>query len=268
MSSIIQNNIAIVSGKGGVGKSTVAVNVALALAHLHKQTVGILDADIYGPSLPLMLGVKSSPQMTENKKFKPLFAHGLQSMSIGYLIKEESAMAWRGPMASRALVQLYNDTLWENLHYLIIDLPPGTGDIQLTLAQKIPLAGAIVVTTPQDLSLIDARRACEMFRKVNVPVLGVVENMSLHVCTHCGHEEAIFGTGGGLKLAQEYGLSIISQLPLDASIGLQIDIGKPTVIADGNSNLAKKYDEIAQYIINNISKPKSPVFPKIEIKND
>jgi ATP-binding protein involved in chromosome partitioning len=212
----IKNIIAIASGKGGVGKSTTAVNLALAMSK-EGARVGILDADIYGPSQPLMLGVTEQPEV-KDKKISPILKHGIQSMSIGYLVDDKAAMVWRGPMVSAALQQLLNDTLWDNVDYLVIDLPPGTGDIQLTLAQKIPVNGAVIVTTPQDLALLDARRAYEMFRKVNVPVLGVVENMSLHTCSQCGHQESIFGEGGGKRLAEQYGLDFLGALPLDIQI--------------------------------------------------
>lgn len=260
--------IAIASGKGGVGKSTTAVNLALAL-HQEGARVGILDADIYGPSQPLMLGVTERPEI-KDKKISPIVRHGIQSMSIGYLVDDKAAMVWRGPMVSAALQQLLNDTLWDNLDYLIIDLPPGTGDIQLTLAQKIPVSGAIVVTTPQDLALLDARRAYEMFHKVNVPVLGVVENMSTHVCSHCGHEEPIFGKGGGERLAKQYGLDFLGALPLDIHIREQTDSGKPTVVADPDGKNAKIYREIARKVKDKLTQAKENVgvFPKIIIKND
>src|SRR5579872_3784334 len=208
----IKNIIAIASGKGGVGKSTTAVNLALALSK-EGLRVGILDADIYGPSIPLMLGIKTRPEVTEEKKIRPIIAYDIQSMSIGYLVDEKTPMVWRGPMVSGALQQLLHDTLWDNLDYLIIDLPPGTGDIQLTLSQKIPVTAAIIVTTPQDLALLDARRAYEMFQKVKVPVLGIVENMSGHICSQCGHAEAIFGQGGGEKLANDIGIELLGRLP-------------------------------------------------------
>jgi ATP-binding protein involved in chromosome partitioning len=266
----IKNMIAIASGKGGVGKSTTAVNLALALSK-EGLRVGILDADIYGPSVPLMLGITHRPQITEQKKFHPILAHGLQSMSIGYLVDEKTPMVWRGPMVSGALLQLLNDTLWGDLDYLIIDLPPGTGDIQLTLSQKIPVTAAIIVTTPQDLALLDARRAYEMFQKVKVPVLGVVENMSMHVCSQCGHAEAIFGEGGAKKLEQQYTIPVLGQLPLDIQIREQTDSGKPTVIAHPESVNAKLYSDIARQIIVNLAsweKIDMSQFPKIVIQND
>ncbi len=267
---MIKQIIAIASGKGGVGKSTTAVNLALALQQQGART-GILDADIYGPSIPLMLGTQVRPHINEQKKMLPVIAHGLQSMSIGYLINEETPMVWRGPMVSSALQQLLNDTLWDNLDYLIIDLPPGTGDIQLTLAQKIPVNGAVIVTTPQDLALLDARRAYEMFRKVNVPILGVVENMSLHVCSECGHTERIFGEGGGKKFAEQNNIALLGSLPLDLRIREQTDSGKPTMVSDPESEHAERYREIARALILKLSlqgDESSRKFPKIVIQND
>ena len=266
----IKNILAVASGKGGVGKSTTAVNLALALANRGAR-VGILDADIYGPSIPLMLGVHSRPQVTEQKKIQPLIAHGIQSMSIGYLVDEKTPMVWRGPMVSGALQQLLNDTLWDNLDYLIIDLPPGTGDIQLTLAQKIPVTAALIVTTPQDLALLDARRAYEMFNKVHVPVLGVIENMSIHICSQCGHAEPIFGEGGGKHIAEQYGIPLLGSLPLDLKIRQQTDSGKPTMVAEPESTNAKLYSEIAQQIVTALSsreKANTGQFPRIVIQND
>lgn len=265
----VKHIIAIASGKGGVGKSTTAVNLALALAHEGAQA-GILDADIYGPSQPLMLGTQDRPEV-QDKRIKPIIRHGIQSMSIGYLVDEKTAMVWRGPMASMALQQLLNDTQWDNLDFLVIDLPPGTGDIQLTLAQKIPVTGAVIVTTPQDLALLDARRACEMFRKVNVPVLGVVENMSIHICSNCGHKEHIFGEGGGKQLAEQYGIEFLGALPLDMHIREQTDGGKPTVAAAPKSANGKIYRTIAKRIIEKVSLQESGTsskFPKIIIQND
>ncbi len=266
----IKNILAVASGKGGVGKSTTAVNLALALQKSGMRT-GILDADIYGPSVPLMLGVKGRPEITTEKKIMPMMAHGLQSMSIGYLVDDKAPMAWRGPMVSGALQQLLNDTVWDNLDYLIIDLPPGTGDIQLTLAQKIPVTAAVIVTTPQDLALLDARRAYEMFQKVNVPVLGIVENMSIHVCSQCGHAEAIFGEGGGKHMADQYGISLLGQLPLDMQIREQTDSGKPTMVASPDSKNAALYEEIARQIIVKLAAgdvTDMSQFPKIVIQND
>lgn len=265
----VKHIIAVASGKGGVGKSTTAVNIALALAHLGAR-VGILDADIYGPSQPMMLGGVERPK-TEDKKLLPIIRHGIQSMSIGYLIDEKAAMVWRGPMATTALQQLLHDTAWDNLDYLMIDLPPGTGDIQLTLAQKIPVTGALIVTTPQDLALLDARRACEMFHKVNVPVLGVIENMSTHICSKCGYEESIFGIGGGQHLADQYHIELLGSLPLDIQIREQADGGKPTVIDNPESANAKRYLEIAKKVMDKMSVEVANMsypFPKIMIQND
>ncbi len=264
----IKNIIAVASGKGGVGKSTTAVNLALAFSK-EGARAGILDADIYGPSQPLMLGVTTPPEVKDKKMIMPVLAHGIQSMSIGYLVDTTSPMVWRGPMVSMALQQLLNDTQWDNLDYLVIDLPPGTGDIQLTLAQKIPVTGAVIVTTPQDLALLDARRAYEMFKKVNVPVLGVIENMSLHRCTQCGHAEPIFGTGGGQRMAEQYAIELLGQLPLDIHIREQTDNGNPTVASDPESQNAQLYRAIAKRIMMKLSQENpSAKFPTIMIKND
>lgn len=249
----VKNIIAVASGKGGVGKSTTSANLALALQHTGAR-VGILDADIYGPNQPHMLGAQAEPERHEDGKLKPVIAHGLQTMSIGYLIDPETPMVWRGPMVSTALKQLLNDTVWDNLDYLVIDLPPGTGDIQLTLAQKIPVSGAVIVTTPQDIALLDARKAIEMFRKVKVPVLGIVENMSLHRCRACGHEEAIFGTAGGHTLASNYDTTLLGQLPLAKRIREHADSGKPTVIAEPKGTIARHYHHIAQAVIDALDK--------------
>ncbi len=266
----VKQIIAIASGKGGVGKSTTAVNLALAL-QAEGAVVGILDADIYGPSIPLMLGIHARPDITEHKKMKPIVAHGIQSMSIGYLVDEETPMVWRGPMVSGALQQLLHDTLWDQLDFLIIDLPPGTGDIQLTLAQKIPVTAAVIVTTPQDLALLDARRAYEMFRKVNVPVLGIVENMSVHICSQCGHAEEIFGSGGGQRLADQYAIPLLGSLPLDSKIRAETDSGIPTVAAQPNSPIALLYRQVAKQIQTKLTlqpQTDSSKFPTIVIKND
>jgi ATP-binding protein involved in chromosome partitioning len=266
----VKHIIAVASGKGGVGKSTTAVNLALALA-LGGERTGILDADIYGPSQPMMLGVTERPEVNANKTLMPVMAHGVQSMSIGYLIDEHTPMVWRGPMVSMALQQLLHDTHWDNLDYLIIDLPPGTGDVQLTLAQKIPVSGAVIVTTPQDLALLDAKRALEMFRKVNVPVLGVIENMSRHVCSSCGHKEQIFGEGGGQIFADHFGIELLGSLPLDMQIREQTDSGKPTVVADPKGATASLYRDIAEKMVTQLFlQAKNPIgsFPNIIIKNE
>jgi ATP-binding protein involved in chromosome partitioning len=241
----IKNIIAIASGKGGVGKSTVTANLALALSSLGAR-VGVLDADIYGPSQPTLLGVAGSrPESLDNQKMKPILAQGLQTMSIGYLVETDAAMIWRGPMVSGALQQMLKDTAWDKLDYLLIDLPPGTGDIQLTMAQKIPITGALIVTTPQDLALLDARKAYHMFRKVGIDVLGVVENMATHTCSQCGHQEAIFGEGGGDRMARQYDLTLLAQLPLDIKVREQGDAGKITV-SEGFTALAQAVHEKVQ----------------------
>lgn len=266
----VKNIIAIASGKGGVGKSTTAVNLALALMQIGGR-VGLLDADIYGPSQPLMLGVNKRPEITDQKKMRPVIAHGLQTMSIGYLVDESTPMVWRGPMATSALQQLLYDTLWDDLDYLIIDLPPGTGDIQLTLAQKIPVTGAVIVTTPQDLALLDAKRASEMFRKVKVPVLGILENMSSHICSQCGHVEPIFGEGGGEKLASQYDVELLGSLPLDLNIRQLTDSGNPIVVANQEGKIASIYRDVAKKVVERLSLQElgdSSKFPTIEIRND
>jgi len=242
--STIRNIIAVASGKGGVGKSSTAVNLALALSR-DGARVGILDADIYGPSIPRMLGASGQPE-TDGKRIAPKRAHGLQLMSIGFLIDEETPMIWRGPMVTSALQQLLTETDWDDLDYLVVDLPPGTGDIQLTLAQKVPVAGAVIVTTPQDIALLDARKALQMFRKVEVPVLGVVENMSTHVCSQCGHEEAIFGSGGGSAMADQYEIPLLGQLPLALEIREGLDTGRPIVAVNPDSPLADAYMSFAR----------------------
>jgi ATP-binding protein involved in chromosome partitioning len=240
----IKNIIAVASGKGGVGKSTVAVNLALAL-QAEGSKVGILDADIYGPSQPTMLGIHRKPDSPDGKTIEPIKAHGLQAMSIGFLVEQETAMIWRGPMVSSALQQLLNDTLWTDLDYLILDLPPGTGDIQLTMAQKVPVAGGVIVTTPQNIALQDAIRGLRMFEKVNIPVLGLIENMSEHECSACGHREAIFGAGGGEHFSQEYQVPLLGKLPLNAKIREQADSGNPTMVQEPESHLAALYRDIA-----------------------
>ena len=249
----VKNIIVVASGKGGVGKSTVSANLALALA-AEGAKVGVLDADIYGPSQPRMLGISGKPESPDGKTITPLQAHGLQAMSIGFLIDEETPMIWRGPMVTQAMMQLLNDSRWEQLDYLVIDLPPGTGDIQLTLSQKVPVAGAVIVTTPQDIALLDARKALKMFEKVEVPVLGVVENMATHVCTNCGHEEPIFGEGGGARMAEQYHVAYLGSLPLDIRIREQADSGTPTVVAMPESDLAARYREIARNAAGRLSR--------------
>lgn len=236
----IRNVIAVASGKGGVGKSTTAVNVALALCQLGAR-VGVLDADIYGPSVPAMLGLSGRPESPDNKSIEPLRAFGIEAMSIGLLVDQDTPMIWRGPMATSALTQLFNDTLWGDLDYLLIDLPPGTGDIQLTLSQKIPVAGAVIVTTPQDIATLDARKALKMFEKVEVPVLGIVENMAEHTCSQCGHREHLFGAGGGERMALQYGVPLLGSLPLKLAIREQGDAGQPIMVAAPESAAAKAY---------------------------
>ncbi|NOR79957.1 MAG: iron-sulfur cluster carrier protein ApbC [Methyloprofundus sp.] len=265
----IKNIIAVASGKGGVGKSTTSVNLALALA-AEGATVGILDADIYGPSIPTMLGLSGYPESQDNKTMMPKVSYGVQTISIGYLIEPDQPMIWRGPMVTNALQQLLNDTNWTDIDYLIVDLPPGTGDIQLTLSQQIPVSGAIIVTTPQDIALIDAQRGLGMFEKVNVPVLGVVENMSMHICSECGHEEAIFGSGGGVAMAEKNNIELLGSLPLDIHIRQNADSGRPTVIADPDGRAAEIYKEIARKMSAKLalkSKDYSSKFPNIVVQN-
>lgn len=262
----VKNIIAVASGKGGVGKSTTAVNLALALS-AEGARVGILDADIYGPSQPTMLGLSGKPEV-DGQTILPKIAYGVQSMSIGYLIDEDTPMIWRGPMVTGALQQLLNDTRWDKLDYLVIDLPPGTGDIQLTLAQQIPVSGAVIVTTPQDIALLDAQRGLKMFEKVSVPVLGVIENMSVHICSNCGHEEPIFGTGGALKMSEKYDIDLLGSLPLDIRIREQADSGHPTVVAEPKGRCAQIYREIARKLAGRLAltgKDYSAKFPTISI---
>ena len=266
----VKNIIAVASGKGGVGKSTTSVNLALALAE-EGAKVGLLDADIYGPSQPRMLGVSGQPQSNDGKTLEPLENYGIQAMSIGFLIDEETPMIWRGPMVTQALEQLLNDTNWSSLDYLIIDLPPGTGDTQLTLAQKVPVSGAVVVTTPQDIALLDARKGFKMFEKVEVPVLGIVENMSIHICSNCNHEEHIFGEGGGTRMAEQYGVNFLGALPLDIRIREETDGGKPTVVADPEHRISQIYREIARKttaILAKQAKSYAAKFPNIVIQNN
>jgi ATP-binding protein involved in chromosome partitioning len=243
----IKNIIAVASGKGGVGKSTVSLNLALALQQMGAK-VGILDADIYGPSQPLMLGVNTKPEVRSDKKMIPIIKYGLQTMSIGYLVDEEAAMIWRGPMVSQALQQLLNGTAWDNLDYLIIDLPPGTGDIQLTLAQKIPVSGVVIVTTPQMVAVSDAKKACVMMQKLGITILGVVENMSVHHCTACGHESFIFGQEGGEQLSRNYNVSLLAKLPLDNRLCVSSDQGMPLMLKEPDSPIALSYQEMAQKV--------------------
>jgi ATP-binding protein involved in chromosome partitioning len=266
----VKNIVAVASGKGGVGKSTTAVNLALALAAEGAQ-VGLLDADIYGPSQPMMMGIDGRPVSDDGKTMEPLENYGVQVMSIGFLVNADEAMIWRGPMVTQALEQLLRQTNWRELDYLIVDLPPGTGDIQLTLSQRVPLTGAVIVTTPQDIALLDARKGIKMFEKVGVPILGIVENMAVHVCSNCGHAEHIFGEGGGQKLAQQYGTDYLGGLPLDINIRLQADSGKPTVVSDPDSEVAKIYMAVARQVAVKIAqkaKDFSAKFPTIKLSKD
>jgi len=249
----IRNVIAVGSGKGGVGKSTTAVNLAVALQQLGAR-VGVLDADIYGPSVPAMLGLSGRPESPDNKSIEPMRAFGVETMSIGFLVDQDSPMIWRGPMATSALTQLFKDTRWDDLDYLIVDLPPGTGDIQLTLAQKIPVAGAVIVTTPQDIATLDARKALKMFEKVEVPVLGIVENMAVHTCSNCGHVEHLFGEGGGQRMAGQYGVPLLGSLPLDIGIREQGDVGTPVVAAAPGSAAARAYVAAAERMVEELGK--------------
>jgi ATP-binding protein involved in chromosome partitioning len=265
----VRNIIAVASGKGGVGKSTTAVNLALALA-AEGATVGVLDADIYGPSIPRMLGLSGRPDSPDGRTITPKRNHGVQAMSIGLLIEEDTPMIWRGPMVTQALQQLLNDTAWEDLDYLIIDLPPGTGDIQLTLCQKVPLTAALIVTTPQDIALLDARKALKMFEKVEVPVLGIVENMAVHVCSNCGHAEHVFGSGGGESMAAQYNVPLLGSLPLELGIREQADSGFPTVASAPESASAQAYRLIARKAAARLAqqaKNKSFGLPNIVIQN-
>ncbi len=265
----VKNIIAVASGKGGVGKSTTAVNLALALS-AEGARVGILDADIYGPSQPRMLGISGQPESKDGTSLEPMNSYDLQAMSIGFLIEEETPMIWRGPMVTQALEQLLNDTNWSDLDYLVIDLPPGTGDTQLTLAQKVPVSGAIIVTTPQDIALLDARKGLKMFQKVEVPVLGIVENMSTHICSNCGHEEHIFGQGGGAAMSEQYGIDLLGALPLELHIREETDSGKPSVVAQPDSRASEIYREIARKTAAKLSlqaKDYASKFPRIVIQN-
>lgn len=265
--SSVKHIIAVASGKGGVGKSTTSVNLALALAKQGAK-VGMVDADVYGPSLPMMLGVSDGtrPEVLEQKFFVPVEAQGIKSMSMGYLATEQTPMVWRGPMASGALLQILTQTMWGDLDYLVVDMPPGTGDIQLTLAQKAQLSGAVIVTTPQDIALLDARKAIEMFRKVNIPILGIVENMAVHSCSQCGHQEHIFGEGGGQRVAAEYGTEVLGALPLSLDIREQSDSGKPPVMSDPTGTAATAYGQIASKVAAILADKASPGGPEIVIE--
>ncbi len=266
----VKNIIAVASGKGGVGKSTTAANLALALA-AEGAAVGLLDADIYGPSQPMMLGISRRPESEDGKTMEPLENHGVQVMSIGFLVDQDEAMIWRGPMATQALEQLLRQTNWKDLDYLIVDMPPGTGDIQLTLSQRVPMTGAVIVTTPQDIALLDARKGIKMFEKVGVPILGIVENMAVHVCSNCGHVEHIFGAEGGKKMAEQYQMPYLGALPLDINIRLQADSGKPTVVADPDGEVAGLYKAVARQVAVGIAekaKDFSAKFPTITVSKN
>jgi ATP-binding protein involved in chromosome partitioning len=265
----VKNIVAVASGKGGVGKSTTAVNLALALA-AEGATVGVLDADIYGPSQPTMLGIAGRPESTDGKTIEPMEAYGVQAMSIGFLIDVDTPMVWRGPMVTQALEQLLKDTRWRDLDYLIVDMPPGTGDIQLTLSQKVPVTGALIVTTPQDIALMDARKGLKMFEKVGVPIVGIVENMSIHVCSNCGHAEHIFGSGGAERMCRDYGVPFLGSLPLDIRIREQADSGRPTVVADPDGKVAQIYRDIARKTAIAVAQKAedfSAKFPSIVVQN-
>jgi ATP-binding protein involved in chromosome partitioning len=265
----VKNIIAIASGKGGVGKSTTAANLALALA-AEGANVGVLDADIYGPSQPTMLGITGRPVSNDGKRLEPMEGHGIQAISIGFLIEQDTPMVWRGPMVTQALEQLLRETNWREVDYLIVDMPPGTGDIQLTLAQKVPVTGVVIVTTPQDIALIDARKGLKMFEKVGIPILGIVENMSMHVCSNCGHQEPIFGHGGAEKMCRDYGTELLGQLPLDIRIREQADSGRPTVVAEPSGPIAETYRKIARRLavrVADLSKDMTAKFPNIVVQN-
>jgi ATP-binding protein involved in chromosome partitioning len=265
----VKNIIAVASGKGGVGKSTTAVNLALALA-AEGASVGMLDADIYGPSQPQMLGISGRPESVDGKSMEPMERYGIKAMSIGFLIDQDTPMVWRGPMVTGALEQLLRETNWRELDYLVIDLPPGTGDIQLTLSQKVPVTGAVIITTPQDIALLDARKGLKMFEKVGIPIVGIVENMSTHICSQCGHEEHIFGAGGGEQMCKDYNVELLGSLPLDIKIREQADGGMPTVVAEPDSKIAVTYKQIARRIAVKLSEQSldhSHKFPNIVIQN-
>jgi ATP-binding protein involved in chromosome partitioning len=266
----VKNIVAVASGKGGVGKSTTAVNLALGLA-AEGASVGVLDADIYGPSQPTMLGISGRPESKDGKTLEPMMGHGVQAISIGFLIDIDTPMVWRGPMVTQALEQLLKDTRWRDIDYLIVDMPPGTGDIQLTLAQKVPVTGVVIVTTPQDIALIDARKGLKMFEKVGIPILGVVENMSTHICSNCGHEEHIFGQGGAERMCRDYGTELLGALPLDINIREQADSGKPTVVADPDGRAAEIYRKIARRLAVKIAesaKDMTSKFPNIVVSKN
>ena len=268
--SNVKNIIAVASGKGGVGKSTTAVNLALALA-AEGASVGLLDADIYGPSQPMMMGIEGRPESVDGKNMEPMENFGIQVMSIGFLVAQDEAMIWRGPMATQALEQLLRQTNWRDLDYLIVDMPPGTGDIQLTLSQRVPITGAVIVTTPQDIALLDAKKGIKMFEKVGVPILGIVENMAVHICSQCGHSEHIFGADGGKKMAADYKMDYLGALPLDMQIRLQADNGRPTVVADPDGDVAGIYKAIARKMAITVAakaKDFSSKFPSIKISKD
>ncbi len=263
----VKNIIAVASGKGGVGKSTTAANLALALA-AEGATVGVLDADIYGPSQPMMLGIEGRPESSDGQSMEPMENYGVQVMSIGFMVDADNPMIWRGPMATQALEQLLRQTNWRDLDYLIVDMPPGTGDIQLTLSQKVPLTGAVIVTTPQDIALLDAKKGLKMFEKVGVPILGLVENMAVHVCSQCGHAEHIFGADGGKRMAAEYGVDYLAALPLSMNIREHADSGRPTVVSDPDSDVAEIYRALARKIAVKVAgkaKDFSAKFPTITI---
>ena len=265
----IKNIIAVASGKGGVGKSTTAVNLALALS-AEGASVGVLDADIYGPSQPMMLGINGRPESKDGKRIEPMEGHGLQASSIGFLIDIDTPMVWRGPMVTQALEQLLKDTNWREVDFLIVDMPPGTGDIQLTLSQKVPVTGAVIVTTPQDIALLDARKGLKMFEKVGVPIVGIVENMAIHVCSKCGHAEHIFGQGGGERMCRDYGVPFLGSLPLDIRIREQADSGRPSVVADPDGPVAQAYKAIARKVAIAVAQKAqdfSAKFPTISVQN-
>ena len=265
----VKNIVAVASGKGGVGKSTTAVNLALALA-AEGASVGLLDADIYGPSVPMMMGISGKPDTSDGKTMEPMRNHGVQVMSIGFLVDADQAMIWRGPMATQALEQLLRQTNWQDLDYLVVDMPPGTGDIQLTLSQRVPMTGAVIVTTPQDIALLDARKGMKMFEKVGVPILGIVENMAVHICTQCGHVEHIFGSGGGASMAAQYGVDLLGELPLDIRIREGVDNGKPTVATMPDAPSTEIYRQVARRVGAKLAlraRDYSSRFPNIVIQN-